>query len=60
MRFGHLAGRLGELLVRDRERHVIGNPPRGRHVLRGERGRLSRPESQTHLLITRAREDAQK
>ncbi len=54
LRLGYLARRVGELFVRDRQRHVIGDTARDRHILWSERVRALRPETEPHFLIARA------
>ena len=60
LRVGNLTRRLGQLLVRHGQRHVIRDPPGDRHVVSRERAGVLRPEREPHVLVARARQHDQK
>jgi hypothetical protein len=58
--FGDLPSRVGQLLVRDRERHVVRDPPRDADIARIERTNTRGPEAQPEPLVPSLPPDEQK
>ena len=57
VRLRHFTRRVGQLLVRDGQRDVVGNATGHRDILDPERTHALRPEPEAHLLVARTSDD---